>query len=232
MENLTLADRIREAMEGANINQTVLAAMVGVRRSTVSLWLNEDPERKPKGENLERVAKVLGVAELWLVEGEGELVQKVPETTRTFNPREEGRNSFARMRDAERAILEQVKTLRPDLESNFERRVGERFRVDYASKDLILEIKTIARSGRNRFPLGLGGMPDKLWRLNVIKMTDQQMQYDRKVVLAVYLMEEDDEELKQRLQTAQSDAALAGIDLVVTSDPEKIVNIIIENSPV
>lgn len=231
-ETLNLADRIKEAMRGANVNQTMLAAMVGVKRSTVSLWLNDDPERKPKGENLERVAKILGVTEQWLVEGVGVMVQKVPESTRTFNPREEGRNSFALMRDAEREILERVKTLRPDLESNFERKVGDRFRVDYASRDLILEIKTITRSGRNRFPLGLGGLPDRLWRMSVIKMKDRQMHYDRRVVLAVYVIGSEDPELTQRLSVAQNDATLAGIELVVTTNPDEIVEIIMENSPV
>jgi transcriptional regulator with XRE-family HTH domain len=56
-------------MEGADINQRQLADRLGVRQSTVSQWVNG--QRNPDAAMLVRVARELGAAPDWLIEGRG-----------------------------------------------------------------------------------------------------------------------------------------------------------------
>lgn len=65
-----LSDRLRLAMQQANMSQAELARACGVRPPSVSGWLS-DKSKYLRGENLLRAAKALGVSDIWLATGVG-----------------------------------------------------------------------------------------------------------------------------------------------------------------
>lgn len=65
---MNFADRLRETMAEKGLNQSQLAARVGVNKATVSLWLNSTTQEL-KGDNLVRLARALGLTERWLQSG-------------------------------------------------------------------------------------------------------------------------------------------------------------------
>jgi transcriptional regulator with XRE-family HTH domain len=66
---MTFAERLRAAMDGADVNQTQLASRLGIRQSTISQWANE--QRTPDDELSSRLARELGASPEWLLEGRG-----------------------------------------------------------------------------------------------------------------------------------------------------------------
>lgn len=78
-----LADRLRAALEDSGFNQSELARRVGVSRGAVSLWLNGSTTSLT-GDNLLKVASVLGVSANWLASGRGKMkpasAQEIPLT--------------------------------------------------------------------------------------------------------------------------------------------------------
>lgn len=66
----TLADRLREAMADANINQSELARACRVKQPSVHGWLS-GRAKFLRGENLLAAARVLGVNDEWLATGRG-----------------------------------------------------------------------------------------------------------------------------------------------------------------
>ena len=66
----TLQERISESLRRAGMRPADLARRAGVKRATVSLWLN-GPTKTLSGENLTRAAQALNVDAHWLSTGEG-----------------------------------------------------------------------------------------------------------------------------------------------------------------
>ena len=64
----TLADRIREALDRAEMTPAELARRIGVTRATVSFWLTGATKRI-EGENLTKAARELRCHAAWLAEG-------------------------------------------------------------------------------------------------------------------------------------------------------------------
>ena len=67
----TIGERLREAREQKGLEQTVLAAKIGVVPRTLQRW--EKGEQVPDGLEITRIAKVTGVQPTWLLTGEGEI---------------------------------------------------------------------------------------------------------------------------------------------------------------
>jgi len=65
----TLQDRIREALDKAEMKPVDLAKMCGVERATVSFWVRGQT-KSIKGDNLTRAARALRVDPHWLATGE------------------------------------------------------------------------------------------------------------------------------------------------------------------
>lgn len=70
----TLGERLRAAMDAANISQAELARACGVKPPSVHGWLS-GKSRFLRGENLLRAALVLGVDHDWLATGRGEMLR-------------------------------------------------------------------------------------------------------------------------------------------------------------
>lgn len=68
----TLADRLRKAMRAADMSQKQLADAVGVKPPSVNGWLSSKA-RFIRGENLLKAAQALGVSEVWLATGKGDM---------------------------------------------------------------------------------------------------------------------------------------------------------------
>lgn len=64
MENHERKNRIREALEMRGMKQIELAEKSGIRRGTISNWLNN--KYQPKQPALAVMARILDVSELWL----------------------------------------------------------------------------------------------------------------------------------------------------------------------
>lgn len=71
-----LSERLRIAMKQAGINQAELARACDVKPPSVNGWLS-GKSRFLRGENLLKAAKALGVSELWLAEGKGQMRRNV-----------------------------------------------------------------------------------------------------------------------------------------------------------
>lgn len=68
----SLADRLRAAMQDAEINQKQLADAVGVKPPSVNGWLSSKAKFL-RGENLLKAARTLGVSQDWLATGRGSM---------------------------------------------------------------------------------------------------------------------------------------------------------------
>ena len=73
----TLGDRVRRLRKSHGWEQEPLAKKVGVERVAVSNW--ERGRYKPAGENLVKLAEVLGVTSEYLVNGEGGVYRQAVE---------------------------------------------------------------------------------------------------------------------------------------------------------
>lgn len=62
---VTIASRIREAMERKGIKQSDLVSMTGIGKSSISTYLSGEYE--PKQRNIYKIAKALDVNEAWLM---------------------------------------------------------------------------------------------------------------------------------------------------------------------
>ena len=58
-------ERLREAMQKSNINQSELSRLAGVSKGSVSQYLSNKHE--PKREVIEKFAEILGVGAAWLI---------------------------------------------------------------------------------------------------------------------------------------------------------------------
>ncbi|HVI26314.1 MAG TPA: helix-turn-helix domain-containing protein [Xanthomonadaceae bacterium] len=65
------SERIRLGRRHAALTQESLAHRIGVHRSAIANW--ESGSSNPSGENLARLAEVLGVSYEWLATGRGEM---------------------------------------------------------------------------------------------------------------------------------------------------------------
>lgn len=66
----TIGDRIREARESKELDQSTLAAKIGVVARTLQRW--EKGEQVPDGVSITKIAKATHVHANWLLTGEGE----------------------------------------------------------------------------------------------------------------------------------------------------------------
>ncbi len=64
MNNSTIRNRIREALQIRNMKQVELSEKTGIAKGTINNWLNN--RYQPKQTPLMKMAKVLDVSELWL----------------------------------------------------------------------------------------------------------------------------------------------------------------------
>lgn len=64
MNNSTIRNRIREALQIRNMKQVELAEKTGIVKGTINNWLNN--RYQPKQKSLMKMAKVLDVSEMWL----------------------------------------------------------------------------------------------------------------------------------------------------------------------
>lgn len=71
--NPSFAQRLKQTLEQRKLNQRTLAKLTGVTASAVTKWLAGKP---PSPEKAEELAKVLGVAVAWLIEGRQVLREK------------------------------------------------------------------------------------------------------------------------------------------------------------
>ncbi len=69
-EIATFGDRLAGAREGAGLDQSGLAAKLGIKTQVVEAWENDLKE--PRANRLQMMAGVLGVSITWLLTGEGE----------------------------------------------------------------------------------------------------------------------------------------------------------------
>ncbi|MGP4130504.1 helix-turn-helix domain-containing protein [Pantoea tagorei] len=69
MEKETAGERIRSRRKALNLTQKAVAEKISVSHVAISQW--EKEETLPRGENLLRLAEVLGCAPAWLVDGDG-----------------------------------------------------------------------------------------------------------------------------------------------------------------
>ena len=65
-----LSERLKYALDEAQINQSELARRVGVTRGAVSLWF-KGATNSLDGENLLKTAQALGFSASWLATGKG-----------------------------------------------------------------------------------------------------------------------------------------------------------------
>ncbi|MDU5473801.1 MULTISPECIES: helix-turn-helix domain-containing protein [unclassified Pantoea] len=89
MEKETTGDRIRFRRKALNLTQKAVAEKISVSHVAISQW--EKEETLPRGENLLRLAEVLGCAPAWLVDGDGPVftVQTQAQTGLPFLEREQ-----------------------------------------------------------------------------------------------------------------------------------------------
>lgn len=73
----TLKERLREALAAAGINQSELAAKVGISRASVSDWFT-GATKTIEGANLTKAAEALRVDARWLATGDGPLRAEEP----------------------------------------------------------------------------------------------------------------------------------------------------------
>ncbi|MBL8511886.1 MAG: helix-turn-helix domain-containing protein, partial [Betaproteobacteria bacterium] len=67
-----LADRLKKAMEAANVSQAELARACGVKPPSVHAWMSGEA-KSLRGQNLLIAAERLGVSEAWLSSGRGQM---------------------------------------------------------------------------------------------------------------------------------------------------------------
>jgi len=65
----SFSDRLNQRMHELKLNQVTVYTRIGVSRGTVSGWVNGTME-KPRGDNLEKLAKVLKCSAKWLAYGD------------------------------------------------------------------------------------------------------------------------------------------------------------------
>lgn len=81
-ESMAFADRLEEIMTARGIDQTALAATLGLTSQAVSQWCNGTT--KPRGQRLEKIAVALGVTPPDLLAPRGTPLDMVPDTRRVF----------------------------------------------------------------------------------------------------------------------------------------------------
>lgn len=70
---MDLAERIKEAMRIAGLNQSELASAIGISTSAVSQWMTGQV-KSLKAKTAARIAAVTGVSATWLASGEGPVI--------------------------------------------------------------------------------------------------------------------------------------------------------------
>lgn len=84
---MALKDRLKQAMEEAGVKAPWLIKELGVTKATVYWWL-DGTIKELSGDNLLKVAKVLGVKPEWLGEGRGPMRDAPEEKPRAIRPKE------------------------------------------------------------------------------------------------------------------------------------------------
>ena len=79
------ADRLADAMQEAGLNGRALAALVGVKESSVSQWLSRTI-KEIKAQHAFAIADALGVEVRWLVLGDGPRKAKFPRELLDLSP--------------------------------------------------------------------------------------------------------------------------------------------------
>jgi repressor LexA len=88
----TIGDRMREARENKEFDQSTLADKIGIVTRTLQRW--EKGEQIPDGISITKIAKATGVHPQWLLTGEGEMYHSPSRPPNVFalptaNPRRE-----------------------------------------------------------------------------------------------------------------------------------------------
>lgn len=78
----TIGDRIRQAREAKELDQSTLAMKVGIVTRTLQRW--EKAEQIPDGVSLTKIAKATGVHPHWLLTGEGEMYATAAQPANVF----------------------------------------------------------------------------------------------------------------------------------------------------
>jgi transcriptional regulator with XRE-family HTH domain len=73
-ETATFGDRVAAAREAADMTQNELARRLGVRVATLRAW--EDDLSEPRANRLSIMAGLLNVSMMWLINGEGEGLER------------------------------------------------------------------------------------------------------------------------------------------------------------
>ena len=98
----TFGDRVVAAREARNLTAKALARHLGVATKTVEKWENDVSE--PRANKLQMLSGVLNVSIPWLLTGEGNELEKVPEGVADMD-----------------AVLTEVRILRTEMLSTAER---------------------------------------------------------------------------------------------------------------
>jgi repressor LexA len=77
-----IGDRLRQARENKEMEQTLLAERIGVATRTVQRW--EKGEQVPDGTAIMKIAKATGAVASWLLTGEGEMYESLRRPENVF----------------------------------------------------------------------------------------------------------------------------------------------------
>lgn len=80
----SIGDRLRSARDNKEMDQSVLAAKIGVATRTLQRW--EKGEQVPDGVSITKIAKVTNVAPTWLLTGDGEMYPARPDNIFALPP--------------------------------------------------------------------------------------------------------------------------------------------------
>ena len=72
-DKATFGDRLAAARENSNLSQNDLAKRLGVKKSTIKSWENDNSE--PRANRLSMLAGLLNVSITWLISAEGSGVE-------------------------------------------------------------------------------------------------------------------------------------------------------------
>jgi transcriptional regulator with XRE-family HTH domain len=236
--NNEITARISAAMETAELNQSDLARMIGVRKSTVSMWMSAHQDRAPKRANLKKIAEVLGVQIEWLTDG-GEMKQAIPQETINFSPTKYDPGREKKVFNAQTKLMHKVRNALiklDDISSNIDRKIAFDIQALYTSNNCVITLRTLIKETeaksleKDRANIGAA-----LWNLNIIQMLDEDMGVDRRGILAIYVVEDPESESELRSFTLEylieqqgEFASRAGIEIITIYEPEQIVDLIAE----
>ena len=225
-----LAKRIREAMEGANISQVALAKMVGVEKSSVNLWLNNNPERRPSRENFILISQVLGVSPEWLESG-GPMEQDIPHETRNYAVNKKKYSIYEAVKKVAIADKTALEKSNPEQAKLIDRSLKGKTKT-YASSKLVAQRFLVVGT-----PLFALRIRTTLWILALIKQADAENLVDRKITLMMRYLQprrykqlgidtKDINKAKKLLEEITVEAEQMGIEIFQYDKPQQFADYI------